>query len=113
MLGLGAWKNKVDWPLQWLRVEEELKIFGFQFRHSYKDSLERCWAECYAGFHKVLMSWSSRQLNTLIQRVEVIRIFATSKLWYKASALPLPPKYAKKFESAIFQFFWKIGEVEA
>ena len=58
-----------------------------------------------------LMSWSSRQLNTLIQRVEVIRIFATSKLWYKASALPLPPKYAKKFESAIFRFLW-IGKLE-
>ena len=43
------------------------------------------------------MSWKARQLNTLVERVEVLRIFATSKLWYKASALPLPTKFAKKF----------------
>ena len=41
----------------------------------------------------------------------MIRLFATSKLWYKASALPLPSKYAKKFESAIFRFLW-IGKLE-
>ena len=57
------------------------------------------------------MSWSSRQLETLVQRVEVLRIFATSKLWYKASAIPLPAEYAKKFESAIYRFLW-IGKLE-
>ena len=57
------------------------------------------------------MSWSSRQLDTLVQRVEVLRIFATSTLWYKASALPLPVKFAKKFESAMFRFLWT-GKLE-
>ena len=52
----------------------------------------------------MIMSWSARQLDTLVQRVEVIRLFATSKLWYKASALPLPVKFVKKFESAMFRF---------
>ena len=40
-----------------------------------------------------------------------MRIFGTSKLWYKASALPLPSKFAKKFESAIHKFIW-IGKFE-
>ena len=111
IMGLGQWRNKVDWPLPWLTVKDELKIFGFQFKQTYKGTIERCWTECYSGFHKVLMSWSSRQLDTLVQRVEVIRLFATSKLWYKASALPLPPKYAKKFEYAIFCFLW-FGKLE-
>ena len=111
VMGLGPWRNKLDWPLPWLTVTDELKIFGFQIRQSYKNTLERCWAECYLGFNNVLMSWSSRQLDTLVQRVEVLRIFATSKLWYKASALPLPCKYVKKFESAIFRFLW-IGKLE-
>ena len=38
-------------------------------------------------------------------------MFGTSKLWYKASALPLPAKFAKKFESAIFKFLW-MGKFE-
>jgi hypothetical protein len=98
VMGLGLWRNRVDWPLPWLQIRSELKVFGFQITPAYKSSLERCWTECFAGFHRTLMSWSSRQLETLVQRVEVLRIFGTSKLWYKASALPLPVKFAKKFE---------------
>ena len=111
IMGLGPWKNRVNWPLPWLQPKTELKVFGFQITPVYKITLERCWSECYAGFHKTLISWSSRQLETLVQRVEVLRIFATSKLWYKASALPLPVKYAKKFESAMVRFLW-IGKLE-
>ena len=41
----------------------------------------------------------------------IIGLFATSKLWYKASALPLSIKFAKKFEYAMFRFLW-IGKLE-
>ena len=111
VMGLGPWKDRQQWPLPWLQPKPELKIFGFQFSPSYKITLERSWAECYAGFQKVLISWSSRQLETLVQRVEVLRIFATSKLWYKASALPLPHKFVKKFEAAMIRFLW-VGKLE-
>ena len=36
---------------------------------------------------------------------------ATSKLWYKASALPLPYKFTKQFEAAMFWFLWR-GKLE-
>ena len=54
---------------------------------------------------------SAKLLETLVQRVEVLRVFATSKLWYKASALPLPIKFVKKFEAAMIRFLW-IGKLE-
>ena len=73
IMGLGPWRNRVAWPLPWLTVKNELKIFGFQFTPMYKKTTERCWEECYKGFNGVLMSWSSRQLETLVQRVEVLR----------------------------------------
>ena len=111
VMGLGSWKQKLNWPLPWLQVKEELKIFGFQITPKYRQTIDRCWTTCFAGFHGVLMSWSSRQLDTLVQRVEVLRVFATSMLWYKASALPLPVKFAKKFESAMFRFLWT-GKLE-
>ena len=107
IMGLGPWRNRREWSLPWLKVESELKVFGFQITPTYKNTLERSWAECFLGFHKVLMSWSSRQLETLVQRVEVLRLFLTSKLWYKASVLPLPVKFAKKFETAMFRFIWR------
>ena len=111
IMGLGPWQNRVQWPLPWLQPKPELKIFGFQITPCYKRTLDRCWTECFTGFQKTLMSWSSRQLDTLVQRVEVLRIFATSRLWYKASALPIPPKFAKKFESAMTRFLW-VGKLE-
>ena len=111
VMGLGTWRQKQNWSLPWLQVRNELRIFGFQIRQNYKQTVERCWTECYSGFHKILMAWTSRQLDTLVQRVEVLRIFATSKLWYKASALPLPAKFAKQFESAMYRFLW-IGKLE-
>ena len=110
-MGLGPWKNKMEWPLPWLQPKPELKVFGFQITPVYKKTLERCWVECFTGFHNTLMSWSSRQLETLVQRVEVLRIFATSKMWYKASALPLPSKFVKKFEADMVRFLW-IGKLE-
>ena len=111
VMGLGSWKGKQDWPLEWLKVVNMMKIFGFQVTPSYKLSLQMSWDACLAGFRKTIMSWKSRQLNTLIQRVEVLRIFATSKIWYKASALPLPRKFVKSFESLMGSFLW-LGKLE-
>ena len=38
-------------------------------------------------------------------------MFATSKLWYKASALPIPSNFVKKFEAAMVKSLW-IGKLE-
>ena len=111
IMGLGTWQGKQDWPLPWLRVVTMIKMFGFQITPIYKTTIKQSWEVCYSGFNKTVMSWSSRQLNTMIQRVEVLRIFATSKLWYKASALPLPTSFSKKFESLMGRFLWA-GKLE-
>ena len=99
IIGLGKRWGRQVWPLSWMKVVPMIKMFGFQITSSYRQNLELCWDACYSCFNKTIMSWSSRQLDSLIQRVEVLRLFATSKIWYKASALPLPSKYAKRFES--------------
>ena len=110
-MGLGPWKDKQVWPMQWLKVVKLIKIFGFQVPPLYKQTLELSWDSCLSSFVKTIMSWKSRQLNTIFQRVQVIKVFATSKLWYKASALPLPSKFAKKIESVIGRFLW-VGKLE-
>ena len=111
VMGLGPWREKLDWPFPWMKVVPVIKTFGFQVTPVYKQTLERSWEKCFSGFNKTIMSWSSRQLNTMVQRVEVLRLFATSKLWYTASALPLPNKYLKKFESLMGKFLWA-GKLE-
>ena len=110
-MGLGSWRGKQVWPLQWMRVVQDIKIFGFQVFPIYKQTLQQSWEACFVGFRKTIMSWKTRQLTTLNQRVQVLKIFATSKLWYKASALPLPVKFAKKFETLMGSFLW-VGKLE-
>ena len=83
----------------------------FQVTPTYKQTLHLSWGVCFSGFRKTVMSWKSRQLDTLVQRVQVIKLFATSKIWYMASALPLPATFLKKFESLMGTFLWT-GKLE-
>ena len=31
LMGLGRWRDRVEWPLKWIKVETSLKIFGIRF----------------------------------------------------------------------------------
>jgi len=47
-------------------------------------------------FSAAIFSWSPRVLDTLQQRVEVIRMFGLSRVYYVASILPVTPNVVKK-----------------
>ena len=111
VMGLGTWKNRVNWPLAWLQPVQQMKVFGFIICQNYNDTLNKNWAIALSSFRKVLMSFDLRSLNTLHQRVDVVNIFASSKLWYKAAVLPLPGSVAKDLEISIGKFLWK-GKLE-
>ena len=59
----------------------------------------------------ILYSWNLRSLDTFKQRVDVLQIFGTSKLWYVCQVLPLPIIFGKKFEALIRSFIWT-GKLE-
>ena len=56
VIGLGLWRDKLEWPLHWLRVMPMLKIFGFQVTASYKQTLQLSWDACFSGLRKTIMS---------------------------------------------------------
>ena len=58
-------------------------------------------------FRNAIFSWSSRMLSTLQQRVEVIRVFALSRVYYISSILPIKSSMVKKFESLVGKFIWQ------
>ena len=49
-------------------------------------------------------SWSPRVLETLSQRVEVLRVFALSRVYYLASILPINVTMVRKFEKEMAKF---------
>ena len=109
VMGIGQWRGRQDWPeeVRWMKVVTEMKIFGFTICPTYQQTLKKTWDRVERGFEKVLFSWSSRQLDTLAQRVEVARIFALSKLYYVAQVLPLPAKVTKKINSRLSSFIFR------
>ena len=89
VMGLGVWKGRETWPLQWLKSEPYLKIFGFIMYPDFKVSMDANWNDQLKKFKNTLFSWSSRVLDTLSERAEVLGTFALSRLYYRAQVLPL------------------------
>ena len=106
IIGFGSWKNRVDWPLQYVTTVKEIKVFGVFIMDSYQELVKRNWSFRFSKFEQSILSWSSRALETIFQRVEVIKTFALSRIFYLASILPLPLVTAKNIEKLIGKFIW-------
>ena len=106
VVGFGDWAGKEDWPISWMKPVKSMKIFGIFISDSYEEMLKVNWDFRYKKFSDAIFSWSPRILDTLQQRVEVVRIFALSRVYYVAAILPVRPTLVKKFESLMRKFLW-------
>ena len=106
VIGFGKWKDREIWPLHYVRSVKEIKVFGIIIMNSYRDLLKSNWNYRIKNFESALMSWTSRSLVSIYQRVQIINTFAMSRLYYLASILPLPEMSAKKLDQLIGKFIW-------
>ena len=106
VIGFGSWKNKCDWPLEYLKTVKEIKVFGIFVMDSYRCLIKKNWDYRYEKFQDVVRSWTPRVLETLVQRVEVLRMFALSRVVYVGSVLPIRGYMIKKFEKEMGRFIW-------
>lgn len=107
VLGLGGWEGKQDWPIPWLKSAKSLKIFGITFHPTLKDTIYNSWLDCEDKVNKCLLSWKAKPVHTLSQRAFVLKVFATSKLWYLAQILPIPKKTIEYLEKLVGDFVWR------
>ena len=107
VMGIGSWRGKRDWPLDFVRTEDEMKVFGIFVQNSYRSMIKRNWDYRFSKFQNCLHSWSSRFFPSLRSRVEVLNTFALSRVFYLASILPVNKTMVSKFESALGNFLWK------
>ena len=106
IMGFGKWKNKSNWPLAYLKTEKEIKIFGIYFCNSYRAMLSKNWGYRFDRFNGSVKSWSSRSLPSLSAKIEVLKTFALSRLYYLASVLPVSKGISKKIETVMGKFIW-------
>ena len=67
VVGLGEWKGRTQWALDWLKTVDELKIFGFLISSDVKSMISNNWSVQFKKFKDTLFSWSTRILDTLIE----------------------------------------------
>ena len=109
VVGFGAWATKEDWPVPWIKPVKTVKIFGIIICNSYREMVRLNWDYRFKNFSDAIYSWKNRFLETLSQRVEVLRTFALSRVFYVAAILPLGKTMVRKFESLMGKFLWNFS----
>jgi hypothetical protein len=106
LVGLGSWAGREEWPLDWIRVAKEVKIYGITFTASHVATTRLTWDRVISGLEATLRAWSHRHLPTLLMKRNALEIFALSKLWYHAQILPLPPACVQRIKQVAGAFLW-------
>ena len=106
IMGVGSWSQRKKWPLPFVQSVQEIKIFGVFFLNSYVQTLKRNWDFRFKKFQQSVLSWSSRVLENISQRVQILNMFALSRIYYISSVLPLSKTTGKKFEKQMGKFLW-------
>jgi len=109
-LGLGAWRDRVAWPLPWLESTPTLRLLGVRFSASIKEAAE--W-ECVNMIKRLraTLSGSYKRQFTLYGRVFYIKTSVLSQAVHLAHVLPCCEAVADDLLSAFTNFIWK-GHVE-
>ena len=76
---------------------KEVKIFGVWMKDSYREMSARNWEHRLDKFRKSVFSWSARHLDTVLQRIEVVKCFGLSRVYYVASVLPMNARWLNSF----------------
>ena len=106
IMGFGSWKEKRNWPLDYLKVEKEIKVFGIIMVNSYRSIISKNWEYRFKNFQSSILSWGSRSLPSIYAKVEVLKMFAMTRIFYVASILPMTKTRIKQFEILIGKFVW-------
>lgn len=77
--------NTLD--VSWLRTENTVKILGIVFANSIRLMIKLNWDAMVNKFSHILWLHSIRSLP-LHEKVNLLNMFATSKVWYLSSVLP-------------------------
>jgi hypothetical protein len=105
ILGLGSWAGRQDWPLGWLQ-SASIKFLGFDIHPTFSAPVEATWDRVLAGITSTVRSWAGRRLPTLLQRVQVVEVYVSSKAWYFAQVIPLPAAAASSLCRILGDFVW-------
>ncbi|KAL9694657.1 hypothetical protein quinque_013942 [Culex quinquefasciatus] len=83
-MNIGRSSENLPWP----SMETRVKILGINFFNDHKQMIQFNWDEVIRKTTQLMWMYKARNL-TLIQKVTVLNMFVTSKLWFVASVLSI------------------------
>lgn len=96
--------NTLD--VSWLRTENTVKILGIVFANSIRLMIKLNWDAMVNKFSHILWLHSIRSLP-LHEKVNLLNMFATSKVWYLSSVLPPAAVHMAKLTKIKGNFLWR------
>jgi exonuclease III len=87
-----------------LQAGESTKYLGVKIGPDVSD--RDIWVDCMVKLQATLAQWARRNLS-IAGRITVIKVLATSKLWYAASVIPVPKDILEQMDRAVWRFLWK------
>ena len=96
IFGMGKWKNKPDWPTEWLsQASKEFYTLGIFHCNDYVGTLDTNWNSIASKIDAHIRTLHARKL-TLFQSASYINTCILLKAWYIAHIYPINEVYAKK-----------------
>lgn len=89
----------------WPTVGDSVKILGVIYFNSLKRTLEENWSELIRKTSFLMWLFKPRDL-TIHQKVILLNVYVTSKLWYLSSVLSMPNAAAARMTSQMGRFIW-------
>lgn len=90
---------------------DTVKIYGVHFCPTTSETIKLSWKKCLEGFNNCLQAWKGRAIPFLSQKAMIVKVFATSKLWYLGQVLPIPKAVVTEIEKKMGTFLWQ-GRLE-
>ena len=105
ILGLGKWRGRTRWPIEWLVPTSQVKILGASFSDTIDDTIRKNEEDVLQRVRGILAMARSRQL-TIHQRVYFVNTHVVSKVVHLLTTLPVRRVVFWKCQSLIYHFVW-------
>ena len=105
IMGLGSWKYKDIWPVDWLQHKVKCTVLGILITNNYDEMVNENW-DILINKIRVKLNMLSTRFLSLYQKAIIINTLILSKVWYISHVLPLGKNKAKVIEQSVFRYLW-------
>ena len=105
LMGMGQWTGRQDWPFDWLKPFESIKVLGVIFKPNIKEAIEANTIMLQNRCNKTRYGVAKRAL-TVIQKVQLFNIYIASKFTHIARVMPLQDNFLDEIQMLFSHTVW-------